>query len=134
MIAQVLVKSCKMIPVMVMGTLIGGVYYSSLEYVCALLLAAGVSLFAFQSSGKVAQKLASPNAPLGYFLCSVNLIFDGYTNATQVICHPASWAACFACCVSGCIASSMMVIGAAGSPLKLDFKSGDMYYISHAAQ
>ena len=81
---QVLAKSCKMIPVMLMGTLIGGVYYSSLEYLCALMLAAGVSLFAHQSSPIVRTKLASPNAPLGYFLCMVNLVFDGYTNVAQV--------------------------------------------------
>ena len=41
-----LAKSCKMIPVMVMGTLIGGTFYSALEYACALMIAAGISLFA----------------------------------------------------------------------------------------
>jgi len=81
---QVLAKSCKMIPVMVMGTLIGGKLYTSLEYGCAVLIAAGISLFAKQSSSKVTAKLAAPNAPLGYSLCSLNLIFDGYTNAMQV--------------------------------------------------
>ena len=78
-----LAKSCKMIPVMLMGTLIGGKLYTSLEYGCALLIAAGISLFAKQSSGKVMSKLAAPNAPLGYSLCCLNLIFDGYTNAMQ---------------------------------------------------
>ena len=73
-----------MVPVMVMGTLIGGKYYSALEYGCALIIAAGISLFAQQSSAKVVRKLAAPNAPLGYFLCLVNLILDGYTNAAQV--------------------------------------------------
>ena len=53
MAAQVLAKSCKMIPVMVMGTLIGGKLYTSLEYGCAMLIAAGISLFAKQSSSKV---------------------------------------------------------------------------------
>lgn len=81
---QVLAKSCKMIPVMVMGTIIGGKFYSSLEYGCALLIAAGISLFAKQSSAKVVSKLAAPNAPLGYALCFLNLMFDGYTNAMQV--------------------------------------------------
>lgn len=81
---QVLAKSCKMIPVMVMGTLIGGKFYSALEYACALMIAAGISLFAQQSSSKVTAKLAAPNAPLGYALCLVNLVFDGYTNAAQV--------------------------------------------------
>ncbi len=42
-----------MIPVMVMGTLIGGKLYTSLEYGCAMLIAAGISLFAKQSSSKV---------------------------------------------------------------------------------
>ena len=79
-----LAKSCKMIPVMVMGTLIGGKFYSALEYACALMIAAGISLFARQSSSKVTAKLAAPNAPLGYALCLVNLVFDGYTNAAQV--------------------------------------------------
>ena len=81
---QVLAKSCKMVPVMVMGTLIGGKYYSGLEYFCAALIAAGISLFAKQSSKQVVGKLAAPNAPLGYTLCLLNLILDGYTNAKQV--------------------------------------------------
>ena len=80
---QVLAKSCKMIPVMVMGTLIGGKLYTSLEYGCAILIAAGISLFAKQSSSTVTAKLAAPNAPLGYSLCCLNLVFDGYTNAMQ---------------------------------------------------
>jgi UDP-galactose transporter B1 len=33
------------------------------------------------------QKLAAPNAPLGYFLCLVNLALDGYTNASQDSIH-----------------------------------------------
>lgn len=73
-----------MVPVMLMGTLIGGIHYSSLEYACALLLAAGISLFAHSAAPVVERKLANPNAPLGYALCLVNLVFDGYTNAAQV--------------------------------------------------
>jgi UDP-galactose transporter B1 len=37
-----------------------------------------------KSSSKVTGKLASPNAPLGYTLCLINLVLDGYTNAAQV--------------------------------------------------
>ncbi len=48
--AQVLAKSCKMVPVMIMGTLIGGKKYSMAEYVCVGLIAGGVSLFASQAS------------------------------------------------------------------------------------
>lgn len=81
--AQVLAKSCKMIPVMLMGTLLYGKRYSMFEYLCVSLIAGGISLFASETSSKVRSKLASPNAPLGYALCLVNLVFDGYTNAAQ---------------------------------------------------
>lgn len=87
---QVLAKSCKMVPVMIMGTLIGGKVYGFLDYGCATLIAAGISLFANQSSTKVIKKLEAPNAPLGYFLCFLNLFFDGYTNAKQVHHSPVS--------------------------------------------
>ena len=50
---QVLAKSCKMIPVMVVGTIVGGKRYSVVEYLCAGLIAGGISLFAAQGSGKV---------------------------------------------------------------------------------
>jgi len=85
--AQVLAKSCKMVPVMIMGTLVGGKRYSTIEYLCVGLIAGGVSLFASQSSAKVERRLAAPNAPLGYFLCFLNLAMDGYTNATQDAIH-----------------------------------------------
>ena len=81
---QVLAKSCKMVPVMLMGTLVGGKRYSALEYACALLIGGGVSLFAARNSGKVTQKLAAPDARMGYALCLANLLLDGYTNAAQV--------------------------------------------------
>ncbi|MFS8031725.1 putative UAA transporter [Helianthus anomalus] len=82
--AQVLAKSSKMIPVMVMGTLVYGIRYTLPEYLCTLLVAGGVSAFALaKSSSKTISKLAHPNAPLGYGLCFLNLAFDGFTNATQ---------------------------------------------------
>ncbi|CAI7787917.1 unnamed protein product [Closterium sp. NIES-53] len=82
--AQVLAKSSKMIPVMLAGAIIYGVRYTLPEYVCTLLVAGGVSMFAlFKSSSKAMSKLASPNAPLGYTLCFLNLGLDGFTNATQ---------------------------------------------------
>ncbi|PQM33838.1 UDP-galactose/UDP-glucose transporter 3 [Prunus yedoensis var. nudiflora] len=82
--AQVLAKSSKMIPVMLMGTLVYKQRYSFPEYVCTLLVAGGVSIFALlKTSSKTISKLARPNAPLGYGLCFLNLAFDGFTNATQ---------------------------------------------------
>ncbi|XVF85973.1 hypothetical protein PTKIN_Ptkin17bG0159900 [Pterospermum kingtungense] len=82
--AQVLAKSSKMIPVMLMGTLVYGIRYTFPEYVCTSLVAGGVSVFALmKTSSKTISKLAHPNAPLGYGLCFLNLAFDGFTNATQ---------------------------------------------------
>lgn len=81
--AQVLAKSCKMVPVMLIGALLHGKMYSTLEYLCMGLIGLGVAAFAHKGSGKVQAKLASPNAPLGYALCFVNLAFDGYTNTAQ---------------------------------------------------
>ncbi|KAL8550355.1 hypothetical protein ACS0TY_008974 [Phlomoides rotata] len=82
--AQVLAKSSKMIPVMLMGTLVYGIKYTFPEYVCSLLVAGGVSTFALSKmSSKITSKLARPNAPIGYSLCFLNLAFDGFTNATQ---------------------------------------------------
>ncbi|KAG1335489.1 UDP-galactose/UDP-glucose transporter 3 [Cocos nucifera] len=82
--AQVLAKSSKMIPVMVMGTLVYGIKYTIPEYICTFLVAGGVSAFALsKTSSKTISRLAHPNAPLGYALCFLNLAFDGFTNATQ---------------------------------------------------
>ncbi|KAI8022146.1 UDP-galactose/UDP-glucose transporter 3 [Camellia lanceoleosa] len=82
--AQVLAKSSKMIPVMLMGSLVYGIRYTFPEYVCTLLVAGGVSMFALaKTSSKTISKLAHPNAPLGYGQCFLNLAFDGFTNATQ---------------------------------------------------
>ncbi|KAB1208023.1 UDP-galactose/UDP-glucose transporter 3 [Morella rubra] len=80
----VLAKSSKMIPVMLMGTLVYGIRYTFPEYLCTFLVAGGVSIFALlKTSSKTISKLANPNAPLGYGLCFLNLAFDGFTNATQ---------------------------------------------------
>lgn len=68
---------------MVIGTLLHGKQYALIDYACCCLVAGGISLFALNASSKVTSKLASPNAPLGYFLCFMNLTLDGYTNASQ---------------------------------------------------
>lgn len=82
--AQVLAKSSKMIPVMLMGALVYGIKYALPEYICTFLVAGGVSAFALsKTSSKTISKLAHPNAPYGYLLCFLNLLFDGFTNATQ---------------------------------------------------
>lgn len=82
--AQVLAKSCKMLPVMAMGVLVGRKRYTTAEYLCGILVSLGIALFAlFKPHGGSASKLDTDNAPFGYTLCLVNLIMDGYTNAAQ---------------------------------------------------
>ena len=82
--AQVLAKSCKMVPVMISGTIFYNKKYGFAEYVAALLIGVGIGVFSLaKSSAKAQQKLASPNKMLGYGLCVVNLFFDGYTNAKE---------------------------------------------------
>ncbi|KAL0372443.1 UNVERIFIED_CONTAM: UDP-galactose/UDP-glucose transporter 3 [Sesamum calycinum] len=70
--AQVLAKSSKMIPVMLMGKFMGLNIPEYVHIACSL-----------ESSSKTISKLAHPNAPIGYSLCFLNLAFDGFTNATQ---------------------------------------------------
>ena len=82
--AQVLAKSCKLIPVMVAGTLLYNKRYSAAEYLTAVLVAGGIVLFAVvKNSDAVLQKLAAPHAPVGYLLVTLNLALDAYTNSTQ---------------------------------------------------
>ena len=82
--AQVLAKSGKMVPVMLMGALVGGARYTTAQYCQTLLVGGGVAAFAFfKGSSKALQKLQAANAPLGYALCAANLLLDGYTNAYQ---------------------------------------------------
>jgi solute carrier family 35 (UDP-galactose transporter), member B1 len=95
--AQVLSKSCKMVPVMLAGAFLHGAHYSALEYAAMLLVGGGVGLFAAgggkkgggggahgaSSSSAAAAALEAPNAPLGYLLVALNLALDGYTNAHQ---------------------------------------------------
>jgi len=100
--AQVLSKSCKMVPVMLAGALLHGTRYSPAEYGAMLLVGGGVGLFAaggksggggggksggggggHGTSSAAAAALEAPNAPLGYLLVALNLALDGYTNAHQ---------------------------------------------------
>ncbi|CAK9861065.1 unnamed protein product [Sphagnum jensenii] len=81
--AQVLAKSSKMVPVMVMGGIVYGVHYTLQEYLCTFLVAGGVSVFALNKSSSSSSRVAIPNASLGYSLCLINLACDGFTNASQ---------------------------------------------------
>ncbi|PKU80528.1 UDP-galactose/UDP-glucose transporter 3 [Dendrobium catenatum] len=69
---------------MLMGALVYGIKYALPEYICNFFIGGGVPAFAlYKTSSKAISKLAHLNAPYGYGLCFLNLIFDDLTNATQ---------------------------------------------------
>lgn len=69
---------------MLVGTILYQRYYSAAEYVCMTLVGLGVALFGSKSSRGVTAKLVAPNQTLGYALCGLNLLCDGFTNVKQV--------------------------------------------------
>merc|ERR550534_2297331 len=80
---QVIGKSCKPIPVMVLGVLVGGKKYPTLKYIFILMIVAGVALFMYKDSA--AQKAGSGDGLLGVgeLLLLVSLTCDGLTGAVQ---------------------------------------------------
>mmetsp|Transcript_27601 Transcript_27601/g.36206 ORF Transcript_27601/g.36206 Transcript_27601/m.36206 type:complete len:372 (+) Transcript_27601:95-1210(+) len=77
---QALGKSCKMIPVMLFGVLFAGKQYSLREYLCVLLITAGIAMF--QLSGKT-KSGGKENSYFGLFLLFVSLACDGLTGSNQ---------------------------------------------------
>ena len=80
---QVIGKSCKPIPVMVLGVLVGGKKYPTLKYLFILMIVAGVALFMYKDSA--AQKAGSGDGLVGVgeLLLLVSLTCDGLTGAVQ---------------------------------------------------
>lgn len=78
---QVVGKSCKPIPVLVLGVLIGGKRYPLVKYLCILVVVLGVGLFIYKD-GKAA-KSSQGNIGTGEILLLVSLVLDGLTGAVQ---------------------------------------------------
>eukprot|EP00164_Ancoracysta_twista_P002784 GFYU01003703.1.p1 GENE.GFYU01003703.1~~GFYU01003703.1.p1 ORF type:complete len:363 (+),score=60.86 GFYU01003703.1:65-1153(+) len=76
---QVLAKCCKMIPIMLMGLILHRAKYKTVEYVCVLLLTAGIS--AFMLANKKADSRI--NEIEGILLILGSLIADGFTGSSQ---------------------------------------------------
>ncbi|DAZ94816.1 TPA: hypothetical protein N0F65_012843 [Lagenidium giganteum] len=78
---QALGKSCKMIPVMLMGVLIRRKRYSWQEYLCVVLITIGIAVFQLgkQSSHKATQE----NSTYGLFLLFTSLALDGVSGPKQ---------------------------------------------------
>ena len=69
---QILGKSCKMVPVMAGGIVLGGKKYSLVEYLQVVAITAGVCVFNF--GGK--KKKSGADSPLGLFLIGASLLMD----------------------------------------------------------
>lgn len=80
--AQVLAKSCKSVPIMLMGYARHRKHYSRSEYASVVAISAGVALFAL-SSGKAKGALSNARPVLGYALVLLNLALDAFTNTGQ---------------------------------------------------
>lgn len=79
---QVVGKSAKPIPVMILGVLIGRKSYSWTRYACVLTIVAGVVLFMYKES-KVSNLPDADKVGLGELLLFLSLSMDGLTGAIQ---------------------------------------------------
>lgn len=75
---QALGKSCKMIPVMLMGILIRRRRHPPRDFVCVGLISAGVALFSWKKKAT-----ATPTSALGVGLLFASLLMDGVTGPLQ---------------------------------------------------
>lgn len=80
---QVVGKSCKPIPVMILGVLIGRKKYPLLKYLFVLMIVIGVALFMYKD-GKSTKKADDEGViGIGEILLLVSLTCDGLTGAVQ---------------------------------------------------
>ena len=83
-ITFLLAKSCKLLPVMFIHITLYRKRYPFRQYAVVALVTAGVAIFTLhQSSGSKKKKGAEASSIYGLVLLSINLLFDGLTNATQ---------------------------------------------------
>jgi UDP-galactose transporter B1 len=76
---QAVAKSCKMIPVMLMGVVLGTKKYTWREYACVGLITAGIVIFRLAKS----KAASTENSTVGLILLFASLICDGLTGPIQ---------------------------------------------------
>ena len=81
---QVVGKSCKPIPVMVLGVVIGRKRYPLLKYLFILMIVAGVAMFMYKDGSKKGGQGGEGLIGMGEILLLVSLTCDGLTGAVQV--------------------------------------------------
>lgn len=79
---QVIGKSCKPIPVMILGVLIGRKSYPLLKYMFVLMIVAGVALFMYKDKA-AAKGGETGGLGLGEIMLLLSLACDGITGAIQ---------------------------------------------------
>jgi len=77
---QVLGKSCKMVPVMAGGIVLGGKKYSLIEYLQVAAITLGVCVFNFGGGKK---KVGKKDSPWGLLLIAISLFMDAFTGGLQ---------------------------------------------------
>jgi UDP-galactose transporter B1 len=84
---QVLAKSCKPIPVMLVAVLFYGKRYHWQKWLTIILISAGIALFMFQPgrshAGKGHEAVSVTEYVWGYLLLIASLFFDGLTGPAQ---------------------------------------------------
>lgn len=78
---QVVGKSAKPIPVMILGVLIGNKRYDLKKYICIIMIVIGVALFMFKDGKK--SSVNEETIGLGELLLFLSLSMDGLTGAIQ---------------------------------------------------
>ncbi|KAL0213406.1 hypothetical protein RCL1_007032 [Eukaryota sp. TZLM3-RCL] len=79
--SQVLLKSCKMVPVLIAGVLIRRVKYHISKYVAVFLITSGIVIFMLKMGNKSSG--TDINIIPGIILGIISLIFDGFTAVSQ---------------------------------------------------
>jgi len=82
----ILAKSCKLVPVMLMGVLIGGKRYKAKDYITVAFISVGVALFSMKPH-KVQESSEDKGFDfktlIGLGFVAVNLLLSGFTSASQ---------------------------------------------------
>eukprot|EP01117_Protostelium_nocturnum_P011099 TRINITY_DN4029_c0_g1_i1.p1 TRINITY_DN4029_c0_g1~~TRINITY_DN4029_c0_g1_i1.p1 ORF type:complete len:317 (-),score=57.47 TRINITY_DN4029_c0_g1_i1:40-990(-) len=78
----ILAKSCKPIPVMLMGVLISGTKQPLTKYICVFLITSGISIYFFNEPGSEKGKGAE-DSTFGFILLGISLALDGFTGPLQ---------------------------------------------------
>mmetsp|Transcript_1101 Transcript_1101/g.1234 ORF Transcript_1101/g.1234 Transcript_1101/m.1234 type:complete len:236 (+) Transcript_1101:188-895(+) len=78
---QILFKSCKPVPVMIFGTLLGK-KYALRKYVNVIIITAGVALF-MGGGAKEGKSSGNDTTFMGALMLSISLCFDGATGAYE---------------------------------------------------